>query len=152
MKSVVRALALVAGVGLAQAAHAQLSCRINSAPPLAFGTYNPLLFTDHLAQTNMNVRCTGADYRLMLISLGPGLNGTVNARNMRRNGVNLSYAIYFNSQRTIIWGDGTGGSYPNFLIVGPGSNSTLQLYGLITQRQNVPAGLYTDVVSVRLDF
>ena len=153
MKKLLRMLAVAAGLAGAGAAQAQLACNISSASPMLFGTYNPLLFTDHLAQTSMNIRCTGADYRLMLIRLGPGLYGTVAARNMRSAaGFTMSYFLYSNSARSIIWGDGTGGTYPNFLIVGPGSNSTLQMYGRIPQRQNVRVGAYTDIVTVAIDF
>ncbi|MES2945258.1 MAG: spore coat U domain-containing protein [Pseudomonadota bacterium] len=129
-----------------------LSCNIASAPPMAFGGYNPLLFANHDAQTSMNVRCTGLGIAILRISMGTGLAGTVGARVMQRNGVYLPYGLYTNSGRTTTWGDGTAGTTVVQRLVFTGTDFSLPIYGRIPQRQNVPVGLYTDNVTIRLDF
>jgi spore coat protein U-like protein len=136
----------------ASAVKAQLACNIASAPPMAFGGYNPLLFTNLDAQTSMNVRCTGLGISILRISMGPGLAGTIGARVMQRSGVGLPYGLYTNGGRTTAWGDGTAGTSIVQRLVFTGSDVTLQIYGRIPQRQNVPVGLYNDSVTVRLDF
>ena len=144
---------LMLGSWLCNAAHAQaLACNISTAPPMVFGNYNPLSFVDDDAQTSMSVRCNGVGLRIMRISLTPGLTGSVGSRAMQRNGVNLFYGLYTNSGRTTAWGDGTAGTSIVLRLVFGGSDFTMPIYGRIPQRQNVPVGLYTDSVTIRLDF
>jgi spore coat protein U-like protein len=151
MKAALRLAALACALGLPGLAQAQLTCRINNAGPLQFGNYNPLLFTDHYAQTSINVRCNGADWRVALVSLGAGLGGGgVNARAMQRGTARLNYGLYQDAARSNAWGNGSGGSWPLITLVGPGTNVTWQLYGTIPQRQNVPTGYYTDVVQIQV--
>ena len=47
----------------------------------------------------------------------------------------LAYNLYREASRSIIWGDGTGGS-----AVGSGTGATHTVYGRIPSRQNVYAG------------
>ncbi|MES2973006.1 MAG: spore coat U domain-containing protein [Pseudomonadota bacterium] len=133
-------------------ARAVLSCTIQSAPPVAFGNYNPLLFSDHDAQSSMNISCTGTGSELMEARLGAGVAGTVGARVMRNGGASLAYGLYTNSGRTVAWGDGTAGTSTQVVRIRPGSNITFQIYGRIPQRQNVPVGLYNDTVIIQLDW
>ena len=62
----------------------------------------------------------------------------------------LSYNIYKNVGRTIIWGDGTGGtgtmgdSY--LLALGASHTETVSMYGKLTGGQNVSAGSYSDTI------
>lgn len=145
---------LSASLLAASAAQAQLllACNVTTAPPMAFGNYNPLSFTPLDAQTSMSVRCTGLGLGFLRIRLGPGLTGTVGNRAMQRNGINLFYGLYTNGGRTTAWGDGTAGTSIVQRLVFTGSEFTLPIYGRITQRQNVAVGLYTDSVTVQLDF
>lgn len=153
MSHVIRLFALLtAGLLAAGGAQAQLACTISTAGPLIFGNYNPLLFVNHDAQTSMSVGCTGSGVRLLRVRLGPGIAGAVGARVMRRSGVDLPYGLYRDSARTVTWGDGTAGTSLNFALAYPGSNSTFQIYGRIPQRQNVPVGLYNDIVTVQVDW
>jgi spore coat protein U-like protein len=146
---------LMLGSVLSAAAQAQpqlLACNISTAPPMAFGSYNPLKFLDVDAQTSLSVRCTGLGARFLRISLGPGLTGDVGNRALQRNGVKLYYGLYVNTGRTTAWGDGTAGTFVVQRLVFAGSEFTLPIYGRIPQRQNIPIGLYSDSVIVRLDF
>ena len=119
---------------------------------MAFGNYNPLLFSNHDAQTSMNIRCTGTGSVLMETRLGPGQTGGVGARVMRNGGASLAYGLYTNGARTTAWGDGTAGTTTQIVRIRPGSNITFQVYGRIPPRQNVPVGLYSDVVVIQLDW
>ena len=47
--------------------------------------------------------------------------------------------------------DGTAGTFVVQRLVFAGSGFTLPIYGHIPQRQDIPIGLYTDSVIVRLD-
>lgn len=132
--------------------HAVLSCTIQSAPPMAFGNYNPLLFTNLDAQTSINITCTGTGSELMETRLGPGVSGTMGARVMRNGTASLSYGLYTNSARTIIWGDGTAGTSFPIDRIRRFSNITYQVYGRIPPRQNVPVGPYSDTVVIQVDW
>ncbi len=145
MRFVLAALCLLASVG----AQAQ-NCNITASSPMLFGTYNPLSFTDHQAQTSVSVRCIAlANIRVLL---GPGLTGNVSDRNMQRNGVNLPYGLYIDAARTTPWGNGTGGTSVVTRFVFFISDFTLPIYGSIPARQNIPVGFYSDSVTVQFQF
>jgi spore coat protein U-like protein len=133
-------------------AAAVLNCTVASSPPLVFGAYNALLFTPLDAQTSINLRCTGSGIALMQVRLRAGLRGSVSARSMQRGAASLSYGLYTDSARSSAWGDGTSGTNIGLALAFPGSNSTLQVYGRIPPRQNVPTGAYSDTVTVQVDW
>ena len=139
---------------LALPAQAALNCSIFTAPPMLFGTYNPLLFAALDAQTSMEIRCSGSGLALLRIHLGASLNGSVAARTLLRTGGNgsLPYGLYSDTARSTAWGDGTGGTTQRFGIAFPGSDQTFQIYGRIPARQNVRTGAYHDTVTLQIDW
>ncbi|HET8562425.1 MAG TPA: spore coat protein U domain-containing protein [Candidatus Binatia bacterium] len=55
--------------------------------------------------------------------------------------------------RTLIWGDGTGGTYVYSVTNPPlNQNVTVTVYGRIPPRQNVRAGSLSSTVSVIINF
>jgi spore coat protein U-like protein len=68
-----------------------------------------------------------------------------------RSGANvLTYNLYTSAARTVIWGDGTGGSS----TISARSNSTtiLDLFGQIPAGQDVGVGTYTDSITTTVIF
>ena len=118
-----------------------------------FGGYDPLVAIPIEASGYIDVTCSlGVPY---FIKLGPGQNsgGIFNPRKMQASGsgANLNYNLYRNSIHTEIWGDTTGGT---FAQPGVGTNLTQQfeIYGLIPGSQNIPAGSYSDMVTVIIEW
>jgi spore coat protein U-like protein len=66
----------------------------------------------------------------------------------------LFYNLYLDAARTIIWGDGTGGTQSFFIGNPQGNNQDLSvpMFGRIPASQNVKVGAYTDTVTVTLSF
>ncbi len=148
--AVVRQLVFGLGVLLASFGAQAQACNIAASAPMLFGSYNPLSFTDQLAQTSVSARCIGLGNIRVL--LGAGLAGTVSDRRMQRNGVDLPYGLYTNSARTTLWGNGTGGTSVVTRFVFIFSEFTLPIYGRIPARQNIPVGFYSDSVTVQFEF
>ncbi|MDF2447188.1 MAG: hypothetical protein K0S46_2424 [Moraxellaceae bacterium] len=159
----------VLGLGLSGAAHAATassnmtvsaevaaSCAID-ADPLAFGNYDPVVTHASSAlagATTIGVTCTSG--AAATITLSQGLNAAGGStsdlplRRMSNGGSMLSYELYHDSGRTLVWGESiaTGSDY-----TGTGSVSTLDVYGLIPAGQNsVTTGSYTDTVVATVNF
>ncbi len=52
----------------------------------------------------------------------------------------IDYQLYMSSQRTLIWGDGTGGT-EKIGSYGSGSEQTYTVYGLVPHRRSSPRGI-----------
>lgn len=146
--------------GLASAATASTTFLVNTtvltsctvtALPLAFTTYNPTTATPTDTTTTMAVLCTsGTPYT---VALNKGTNGAATtARKMILTGGTdlLPYELYTNTGRTTNWGntdssDTMAGSASGIL-------QTLTVYGRIPAGATVPAGVYTDTVTVSINY
>jgi spore coat protein U-like protein len=147
-------LAAVTAGGLLTAgdATAQLACDLRAVQPVLFGAYSPLAVNPLDAQSSFTVRCTGLGIALLRMQMGPGLSGTVGARQMQQGPYRLSYGLFTNSARTNAWGDGTGGTTTVLRLVFTGLEFTQQVYGRIPPAQNVAVGAYADQLILGLDF
>jgi spore coat protein U-like protein len=67
------------------------------------------------------------------------------------NGANtLTYNIYTSASRSIVWGDGHGGSSSQTAY--KNSTTTLSLFGQIPAGQDVATGTYTDNLDATVNF
>lgn len=63
----------------------------------------------------------------------------------------LNYNLYLDSARTTIWGNGTSGT--SFITTSPAvANNDLTVYGRTLLGQNVSAGIYSDSVTVTVEW
>lgn len=158
MMLLARALAFVTFCWFAMAAPAsaacvgvRCSCSVNGSP-IAFGTYVPTASGDIKVAADISVTCKAFVLGVITyeIHLGPGVYGSVSDRKMSNASSLLSYNIYTNTGRTIIWGDGTGGtgiigdSY--LLALNATRTETVSMYGKLVAGQNVSAGSYSDII------
>lgn len=148
MKAGLLAVALVA----APAAHAQICTA--STTGLNFATYDPFApgASSITGGVSVSCRATLAIGVTYAVQLGAGASGSIAARRMT-NGVSvLNYQLYTDAARTVVWGDGTGGSgvvSDGFLLAALATvNRTYTAYGTIPARQRVSAGTFGDVVTV----
>ena len=122
------------------------NCRI-LVTNLAFGAYDPMMqnATDPLDGTaNLSVLCT-KDLRASVLIDDDGSG----ARQMRSPDSQVSYALFSDSARTRVWGTGANA----IQVIGNGSTPReMTVYGRVAPSQVVPAGLYTDAVTARVDF
>ena len=147
------------GVLLAAAASAAgaASCSVASAG-LSFGQYNTFKGQPNDSVGTISVTCSGAAGTdiAYLIRIGPGSSGTLATRTMRSSsGWALGYNLYTDPARSLVWGDGTGGSRATgdaITLGGIGQIRRYSVYGRTTERQNVPPGLYTDTLILTVEF
>jgi spore coat protein U-like protein len=150
--AVVLALSLLAGsitVCVPSTSRAA-TCRV-TATAVRFGNYNPLNVAALNRTGRIIVNCTGAG--TFTAALSTGNSGSYAPRYMLSGatGDQLDYNLYTNAARTIIWGDGTGGSQ----IVSRAFNNNrvrLTVYARIPAQQNIAAGSYRDSIKVTVSF
>ncbi len=134
------------------------SCSVD-ASTLNFGVYNPLAAGNLDATGSVSVTCgalvLGANISYN-VTLGAGGSGNPLSRTMSNGANTLSYNLYTNAGRTLIWGDNSGGTSTvssayllNLLL---SRTDAFSIYGRIPSGQNVTAGSYTDTIVATVIF
>lgn len=146
-------LAFVLGAGLAAltpgAARAG-TCRVSVTRAVNFGNYNPLSATPDTARGRISVACHGKGR--LSIALSTGSSGSYTPRSMQDSaGDVLDYNLYTKASLTVIWGNGTEGTGT---VSRRFHNNTkrARIHGQIPAGQNVPAGSYSDTITVTVTF
>jgi spore coat protein U-like protein len=148
-----RALLLAAGLLLAAApgaAEAQ-SCSFAFATDLSFGTYDPLATTPLDSTSTLLYRCPRG--QALRVSLDRGQGPSFAARELRAGGETLRYNLYLDAARTVIWGDGTGGSSigPGVRVDGPFGTTVAYVFGRVPAQQDPVVATYRDTIRVTFD-
>lgn len=146
------ALALLAGslaLGAPNAARAA-NCRV-SATAVRFGNYNPLNSAPVNRVGHLIVSCNGRG--TFVAALSTGRSGSYTPRYMLSGatGDQLDYNLYTDAARTIIWGDGAGGTQT---VSRRFHNNRVRLavYAQLPAQQNVTAGKYLDNIVATVTF
>jgi spore coat protein U-like protein len=114
---------------------------------LAFGTYISGQTNDLDVQGSINyVNCPAGNITL---ELDNGANAISGQRRMKSGNNFLNYEIYKTSARNTRWGSGPDAV--TIQLLQPGSGS-VAVYGRIPKGQTVPAGSYSDTVTITLTF
>lgn len=140
----------------ATAAGAAPICSVATVP-VAFGAYSPLSGTARESVGSVGVSCSDVASATVgySISLSPG-TGTYTSRVLTSGAHSLGYNLFVDSARTLVWGDGTGGSSSvgdsYTLAVSPTLRS-YPVYGRIPAGQShARVGSYGDSVTVTVSF
>jgi len=127
------------------------NCAIQTAS-LAFTAYSPT----GAAGTGLGslaISCTMHTSAKVALSQGThpslGSNDASPSRRMSDGAALLSYGLYRDADFTLPWGNTEGSA---LTLSGTGRTDSIPVYGLIGAGQDVPAGVYTDVVVVTLTF
>jgi spore coat protein U-like protein len=144
--------AAVALIGLAPGTAAAIGCRV-TVVPFAFGNYSPGDSFPLDVTGSIDVRCQGTAGSF-LATLSTGSSGSFAERHMLSGTSVMLYNFYINPARTVVWGDGTGGSLPIMRNKPrPGRQDfALPVYGRIPPSQSVGSGTYTDDIIVTIVF
>lgn len=127
------------------------NCSISTSA-VAFGNVNTLSGGNVDATGGITVTCTSGTPWTASADAGDGSSATLLVRRMTSGANALNYTLYTNSGHTIVWGDGTGttGTISN---TGTGSAQAMTIYGRVPSGQGtVPAGSYSDTVSVTVSY
>lgn len=126
------------------------SCSV-VATPLAFGNYDPTSASPTDASTSLVVLCTSGTAFQVGLNAGGGSGATVTSRKMTSGSDVLGYGLYQDTGRTTRWGDTPGTDTPAATTASV-LPTTLTVYGRVPASQNVPTGLYSDVVTVTVTY
>lgn len=140
---------------LAGNAHAA-SCEV-SANDLEFGAYVSGQSTPLDANTTLRVRCENegnAETLRYSLAISPSLDGSVQPRVLRDGSESLAYDLFTSGTRNQVWGDGlAAGLAPVGTLSLPGEAETEWIvFGRIFAQQTLPAGQYTDVLRVTIEY
>jgi spore coat protein U-like protein len=134
---------LLAGVGSGPAFAA--TCAVSSSG-VNFGNYDPLSGAETDSAGTIRLRCDEPVSATIALSSG---NGSIVTRTMSNGTSQLSYNLYTNAQRIVVWGDGTGGSDT---VTVQGDTVDYPIYGVVASRQRVTAGSYTDTITLTVSY
>jgi spore coat protein U-like protein len=127
------------------------SCSFTSVTGASFGTYNVF---SALSNTNgvgsLNVNCNGGGASSFVVTLSTGQSNSYAVRVMKNGGNSLNYNLYTSAARTVIWGDGSGGS--SVMTASRNGTTALSIMGEIPAEQNVSVGSYTDSIITTVNF
>lgn len=121
-----------------------------SATDQSFGNYDSLAVLPTDATSTVTVQCTLLTTYQIGLDAGTGSGATVAARKMAQGADTLSYSLYSDPTRLLVWGNTVGSDTVSG--VGTGLAIPHVVYGRIPQGQNVPPGTYVDTISVTLNF
>jgi spore coat protein U-like protein len=162
---IVSVTALIAGAMVAQPALAATTtgtmavnatvtsnCAV-TATPVAFGNVNVTVLTDVDASGTFSVTCTNGTDWTASAGVGSGAGATLAVRKMTKGTDVLDYALYTDTERTTIWGDGVGGTTATVTGTGSGSAQSNTIYGRVPSGQTAAlAGAYADSVTVTVTY
>ena len=130
---------------------AHAACSLSSVA-IAFGNYDPTSSTALDSAGSVVYRCAASDHNIT-ITLSRGGGTSYATRRMVKATEQLFYNLYRDAARTVIWGDGTGGTQAYTLGNPPNSQDiSVPIFGRISAGQNVSVGNYSDTITVTLIF
>jgi spore coat protein U-like protein len=150
----VRGAFIVAGLAvISMPSLAAPSCSFTSSAAVQFGAYDVLSPNDNINGVgSIRIHCQGGGAPNYVVSLNTGMWSTSYAsRRMKLDGLNfLNYNLYTSTSRTLVWGDGSGGSKTR--TVAKNTDTTLSIHGKIPLGQDVSVGTYVDSISATVTF
>jgi spore coat protein U-like protein len=130
----------------------QVSLNVSSAcsvtaQPLDFGTTNSFAANNDTSSAT-TVKCTPTAPYTVYVSYGANAGSTTQRKlTSTSSTAKVNYDLYSDSGRTAIWTPTTGKTG-----VGDGTEQSATIYGRIPVQTAVPAGDYTDTVTVTVNY
>lgn len=157
MRNALRGIVLASVCLMSAPAHALLETCTVTALPAAFGGYNPLSATPTDNTGQITVTCTAVTSISVnySINLSTGGSGNFLPRKLAFGAARLNYNLYTNSARSIVWGDGSGGTgtvSDNYALALLSVTRNYNVYARLPAQQNVAAGVYTDSITVTVNY
>jgi spore coat protein U-like protein len=122
---------------------------------VAFGLFDPTSAANLDTTGNLTVDCNEKINVVLSLNVGGGAGaGYSQGRKMTRNGGGtLTYNLYANASRTLVLGDGTGGSRTLNIRNSGGNSYTQAIWARIPKGQGtVLGGTYSDIVVATISY
>lgn len=140
-----------AGSNLSVTANVTNNCTVSTGA-VAFGPVNVISGANVDGTGSLSVTCTKGAGWTAAAGVGGGTGATLASRKMAAGTDLLNYTLYTDSSRSSVWGNGTG-STAQFSGTGTGAAQSSTIYGRVPSGQtSVPAGNYSDTVSVTVTY
>ena len=124
--------------------------------PVNFINYDVFSLSPTYSTGLVAVSCNnpGQQPLTVTISINSGGSGTFNPRQMKAmTGTDrLNYYLFTDASRTVIWGDGTGGTSTVTNMVTRNAPWNATIFGMLPPRQNIRAGSYSDTLLVTVNW
>lgn len=144
------AWAQTASSNLSVTATVTANCSVSTSA-VAFGNVNPQ-GANVDATGGLTVTCSNGTAWAASAGVGSGAGATLAVRRMTAGADTLNYALYTDSNRTNLWGDGTA-STVTITGTGNGSAQNSVIYGRVpTGQVTVPPGSYADTVAITVSY
>ena len=127
----------------------QASCIINSAGTLNFGTAG-VLSANVDATSTISVQCTNTTPYTISLNPGTGSGATVAARLMTFSSTTVTYSLYRDASRTLVWGQTIGTD--TVAGTGNGSAQAYTVYGRVPAQTTPAPATYTDTITVTVTY
>jgi spore coat protein U-like protein len=125
-------------------------CSFVTVSAIDFGTYSVFELTPNsFGVGTIAISCQGGGGPFK-ITLSSGQSHSFGARDMQSGPNHLSYNLYTTAARSVVWGDGSGGS--GTLSAGRNRTTQLDIFGQIPALQDVAVGTYTDSIVAIVNF
>lgn len=135
---------------LFQAKLALAACSFVGVTPINFGTYDVFARSpNNNGVGSISINCHGGGSSFV-VRLSTGQSNSYLSRVMMSGGNRMYYNLFTSAARTVVWGNGTGGSAT--MGIYNNSVSTLNIFGQIPEGQDASVGMYMDNIIVTVDF
>ena len=125
-------------------------CSVITASSVDFGVYSVFEVTpNNFGVGNIAISCKGGGGPFK-VSLSTGQSHNFGARHMQSGASQLSYNLYTTAARSMVWGDGSGGS--GTMSAGRNTTIRLDIFGQIPALQDAAIGTYTDNIVAIVNF
>lgn len=127
------------------------ACNV-TASDLAFGSYIGAAATPGRGEGSILLQCSPGQGAEVSLDAGSTPGATASQRQMlsATGSARLDYGLYQDAGRLVNWGETPG--VDTLEVLTTGEPQALPVYGQVPAGQNVPAGTYGDVVTVRVLF
>lgn len=157
-----RGLAALALAGALGPVHALSSCTVTTLG-VAFGSFAATASGNaHDGSGSITVACVGTTLPLLNVPYTVSIGASATSGSFARalgsaGGHSLGYQLYVDAARSVVWGDGSGGtatvagSVTPLLVLVPAS-ATHTVYGRVPAGPMPVPGAYTDTLTVTIDY
>lgn len=122
-----------------------------STTAVTFGSYDVFSPSPTDSTGSITVDCNEAPPPNVVVAIGQSPNsGGFNPRQMVSGTEYLDYNLYTDATYTSIWGDGTGGTVTQTVMVQKNKDEVLTVYGRIPPGQDITAGSYAETLTVTI--
>lgn len=146
---------LFAALSCPRAAQAAAGGCSVSASVVAFGTYSPLSSAALSSTGQITFQCnSGGGTVTIMLDAGVNSGGSFANRSLSNGlGALLKYQLYTDAAHTSIWGDGKTPPTTDVTVTYVKQQPVVTtVYGSLPALQNVPAGAYTDTITVTFSY